>query len=140
MAQANSLNRAKTLEKRLQALLIADIGAAVWKKEDMGAPDDNDKKEEKRSSAPHLTPEAMTKQVHAMLTQHYRAWLTMKIPALGGKTPKQQSRTKDGQAQVAEMLKGVENSVRRLEHDSGVLRPLDLNWMWEELGINRATA
>ena len=87
-----------------------------------------------------MSPEEITLAMHEMMTHYYRDWITMSIPALGGKTPKQLSKTSAGRRKLAGTLKGVENSVRHLERDTRVLRPLDLGWLWEELGVDRKAA
>ncbi len=58
-----------------------------------------------------------------------------KIPALGGKTPKQAVRSKKGKEQVKDLLKSFEN---KEEHKKLNGKPsCDLSWMWDELGIQR---
>jgi SEC-C motif len=66
---------------------------------------------------------------------HCRKWLTEKIPALGGKTPRQAVRSKNGREQVKELLKSFENAE---EHNKKEGDPYyDLSWMWGELGLER---
>jgi len=69
------------------------------------------------------------------MERHCREWLTEKIPALGGKTPKQAIRSKNGREQVKELLKSFENTE---EHNKRAGKPYyNLSWMWNELGIDR---
>jgi len=69
------------------------------------------------------------------MEKHCRKWLTEKIPALGGKNPKQAVRSKKGKEQVKELLKSFENTE---EHNKKAGEPYyDLSWMWDELGIER---
>lgn len=69
------------------------------------------------------------------MERHCRKWLTEKIPALGGKTPKQAIRSRTGKEQVKELLKSFENTE---EHNKKAGKPYyDLSWMWDELGIER---
>lgn len=86
---------------------------------------------------PDISPEEQTEFLHAMLTRHYRDWLTTPVPNLGNKTPKELSATKAGREKLVESLKDLENSVRHLERQSGATSPLNLDWMWRELGIER---
>jgi hypothetical protein len=69
------------------------------------------------------------------MEKHCRKWLTEKIPALEGKTPKQATRSKKGKEQVKGLLKSFENME---EHNKKAGEPYyDLSWMWDELGIER---
>jgi len=70
-----------------------------------------------------------------LMERHWRKWLTEKIPALGGKTPKQAVRSKKGREQVRELLKSFENME---EHNRKAGKGFyDFSWMWDELGIER---
>ena len=141
VAEANSMNRAKRLEASLVKLLGSSIGGSVWKK--IETPSGKSAKEiggarkTKPLPEPDISPEEQTEIMHAMLTQHYRGWLTTPVPALGNKTPKELSKTEAGRQKLVEALKGVENSVRHLERQSGITSPLDLSWVWKELGVAR---
>jgi hypothetical protein len=79
--------------------------------------------------------EAQQELYTKFMERHCRKWLTEKIPALGGKTPRQAIRSKNGREQVKELLKSFENSE---EHNKKTGDPYyDLSWMWDELGIER---
>jgi hypothetical protein len=142
VAQANSLERAKRLESKLMTLLDSRIGRPIWEAEE--TPSGKSPKEIGRSRKskplpePDISPEEQTEILHTMLTQHYRGWLTSAIPNLGNKTPKELSKTKAGREQLVEALKGIENSVRHLERQAGVTRTLSMDWMWEDLGIEKS--
>jgi hypothetical protein len=68
------------------------------------------------TTAPATRPE-LPEDAHKMVAQyiedHYRKWLDMRIPALGGKTPREASGTADGREQLRELLKEVENGEER---------------------------
>ena len=68
------------------------------------------------------------------LDSHYRSWLDEKIPALGGKTPREAARDFEGRAQLIELLKDLENLEARRAKDTGV--GFDALWLWRELGID----
>jgi len=141
VAEANSLNRAKRLETRLVKLLGSSIGSSVWKKAETpsgkSAKEIGGARKAKPLPEPDISPEEQTEIMHAMFMQHYHGWLTTPVPALGNKTPKELSKTEAGRNKLVEALKGVENSVRHLERQSGITSPLDLGWMWKELGVAR---
>ena len=44
-----------------------------------------------------------------LLTDYYKKWCNMKIPALGNKTPRQAIKTKEGKEKLKELLKDFEN-------------------------------
>ncbi len=143
IAQGNSENRAKALEARLVSLLGDQIGAPVWRIKTMEEALDNedfDEDEDENDDGIDLSPEQRTEILHTALTDHYRGWLTSSIPMLDGKTPKQVSKTKEGREKLVDALKDIENSVRHIERQNKVTRPLDLSWMWEELGLSRDKA
>jgi hypothetical protein len=60
-----------------------------------------------------IPPEVERAIVQKAMTEHYRKWLDMPLPALGGKTPRQAVTTPEGQAQVADLLKLLENGEER---------------------------
>lgn len=68
-----------------------------------------------------------------ILDRHYRDTLDQRIPALGGKTPRQAVRSATGRVKVIAWLKHIENSSAR---DPGSpMAEYDFRWMWEELGL-----
>ena len=50
------------------------------------------------------TPELST-AVQDMLDEHYMAWLDMRLPALGGRTPREACRTASGRQKVAMLIR-----------------------------------
>jgi len=73
-----------------------------------------------------------------LMERHWRKWPTEKIPALGGRTPKQAVRSKKGREQVIELLKSFENME---EHNKKAGKGFyDFSWMWDELEIEREGA
>jgi hypothetical protein len=67
------------------------------------------------------------------LDTHYRNWLDEKIPALGGKTPREAARNFEGREQLAALLKELENREARRARDGEI--GYDARWLWRELGI-----
>jgi hypothetical protein len=69
------------------------------------------------------------------MDSHMKKWLKEKIPALGGKSPRQAKMSKTGKQQVIELLKFMENTEEKNRRDG---RPsYDIDWVWGELGIER---
>jgi hypothetical protein len=85
---------------------------------------------------PSDIPFEVQQQVYTkFMERHSREWLTERIPALGGKKPKQAIRTRKGREQVKELLKLFENTE---EHNRKAGKAYyDLSWIWDELGIER---
>jgi hypothetical protein len=96
-------------------------------------------KEKPMQKAPNEIPIEVQQQLYTtFMERHCREWLGEKIPALGGKTPKQAIRSKRGREQVEELLKSFENTE---EHNKKAGKPYyNLTWMWNELGIEREEA
>jgi len=63
------------------------------------------------------------------------AMLTMPLPALAGKSPRQAVRSRDGRRRVAQWLKYRESQDRGERAAIGAAAPGDLGWMWQALGI-----
>jgi hypothetical protein len=93
-------------------------------------------KEKPTQKPPSDIPFEVQQQLYdKFMERHCRKWLTEKIPALGGKTPKQAIRSKNGREQVKELLKSFENTE---EHNKKAGKAYyDLSWMWNELGIEK---
>ena len=93
-------------------------------------------KEKPRQKEQSDIPIEVQQQLYTTFRErHCREWLTEKIPALEGKTPKQAIRSKHGRNQVKELLKSFENLE---EHNKKAGKPYyNLSWMWDELGIKR---
>jgi hypothetical protein len=51
---------------------------------------------------------ALQEHVTELLRQHYRGWIDSSLPALGGKTPRQAMRTRDGREMVQALLVSLE--------------------------------
>jgi hypothetical protein len=96
-------------------------------------------KEKPTQKPPSDIPIEVQQQLYTtFMDRHCREWLTEKIPSLGGKTPKQASRSKNGREQVKELLKSFENME---EHNKQAGKAsYNLSWMWNELGIEREEA
>jgi hypothetical protein len=68
------------------------------------------------------------------MEQHYRRQLDEPVPMLGGASPRQAARTKNGRGKVVAWLKTLENYLSRASHDDP-MASFDFVWMWKELGV-----
>lgn len=86
-----------------------------------------------RSAKSDEVPEDVQREVVGQyLRDYYARWLDDKIPALGGKSPRKAVRTKRGRAQVAELLKDIENGLQRQVGGDAV----DVSALRNELGLD----
>lgn len=85
---------------------------------------------------PDLPPEVVEAVVGAHLEQHYRQALDEPIPMLENRTPRRAAKTKKGRVHVTEWIKDIENGESQAALQQG-RRPVDLSWLWGELGIPR---
>ena len=68
--------------------------------------------------------------------QTYANWTDEPIPALKGKTPRQAIRSKAGRRDVVELLRSYEYGERE-QAERQRRDPVDLSFLWEELGISK---
>jgi hypothetical protein len=80
-----------------------------------------------------LPPEVERELVEKVLAEHYRKWLDMPLPALEGKTPREAVKTAKGRAQVADLLKMLENGEEYRRRDG--LASYDVSKLKKELGV-----
>ena len=80
-----------------------------------------------------VPPEVEREVVQKWLTEHYRKWLDMPLPALDGKTPREAVATSKGRAQVVDLLKLLENGEEHKRRDG--LAWYDVSKLKAELGV-----
>lgn len=83
--------------------------------------------------ADEIPPEIARQIVRGHMDRHYRETLDAPIPALGGKSPNQAVRSKEGRVKVVEWLKKLENNSAM--HQNEAIEEYDFGWMWAELGL-----
>jgi hypothetical protein len=88
-----------------------------------------------RSSTDDIPKEAQTAIVEQVYRQTYANWADEPIPALKNKTPRQAIRSKAGRRDVVELLRSYQHGEREQSEAQG-RKPVDLGFMWEELGIS----
>jgi hypothetical protein len=81
-----------------------------------------------------ISPEEERRIVHQTLTDHYRRILDEPIPMLGGQSPRNAARRRNGRAKVVEWLKTLENS-SALHGADDPMAGYDFAWLWQELGL-----
>lgn len=133
--ECNSKNR---LERGKKLIIKGASGSLVHKMDSFQDPMQALKSHEGKPETKdeNKIPMEIQQQIYTQFMQkHSEKWLREKIPALGGKTPLQAIKTKEGRKRVVELLKTFENSE---EHNKKEGRPFyDLSWMWERLGLER---
>jgi hypothetical protein len=112
-AEVNSAARAKALRSEITARLgdharfqadeIRDVDSMLNEAQAGGF--------HKKNSADHddlMQHPEVKEQIAAMISKHWESWVNQKIPALGGKTPKQAIKSKDGREAVEALLQDAE--------------------------------
>ena len=123
------LEKARAFVEPLLAGLIGEPEVAIKSVEDAMA-ENRDAPAPPRRSVPKRVEREVAQR---FLDTHYRNWLDEKIPALGGKTPREAVRDFEGREQLVALLKELENREARRAKDTGV--GYDALWLWRELGI-----
>jgi hypothetical protein len=128
----NSRRRLENTRAFIELLLSGLIGeaeVAIKSVEDAMA-----EKWDTPASPRHAVPKRVEREVtQRYLDSHYREWLDERIPALGGKTPREAARDFEGREQLVALLKELENRGARHAKDTGV--GYNALWLWRELGI-----
>ena len=84
---------------------------------------------------PELIPPAEAARVLAEFKdRHYRGWVDVPLPALGGRTPRHAARLKTVRPRLIDLLKELEN--HEVRTDTSESPAYDFGWMWRELGLN----
>jgi hypothetical protein len=92
-----------------------------------------------RVSAPAMRPGALvppaeaTRVLAEFKDRHYRAWLDVSLPALGGRTPRHATRLKTLRPRLIDLLKEMESHEARASKAESPA--YDFGWMWRELGL-----
>jgi len=85
---------------------------------------------------PDLPPDVLAEIIEKAIRQSYANWPDERIPALGGKTPRQAIRTAAGLERVKGLLRGYEAS-ETLQAKREGRRAISYAFLWEALGIAR---
>ena len=128
--EVNSDKRAKTIKKEIEKRLgprakyktteIRCLESMIGESQQKGLPD---------ADTPHGQDDLMKlpevqQQMRAILQGHWQNWIDERIPALGGKTPRQAVKTIDGKESVeallldAERSRGDNDPMQPIEHEA----------------------
>ena len=77
----------------------------------------SEKPRESRPAKKEIPPEVEMRLVTEALERHYARWLDVALPALGGKTPRQATKTDAGRRKLAMLLRDLENAEERKRKD-----------------------
>lgn len=83
-----------------------------------------------------IPPDLETRLIEKLYRQQYAGMADRSIPALGDKTPRQALREPGGERRVRLWLEGFERTERRMAEDHG-REPIDLGFLWQEIGLAR---
>lgn len=86
----------------------------------------------------NTTPDEIPAELQEHLTleylaRHYRQWLDDRIPALGGRTPREAAKDPSSRPKVRELLRGLEGIYQRALRENAPA--YDPSWMWAELEL-----
>jgi hypothetical protein len=135
----NSNERAERGKEMLASLLSGLVGApltAIRSPEQLLAESRSRRDEDEPAPAGErsISAEEAEQLIRDYKDRHYRDCLDQPIPALGGKSPIQCARSKQGRYKVIEWLKLLENHELREAAAKGAT-PYDFTWLWEELKL-----
>jgi hypothetical protein len=133
----NSVEREHRVRPRIEAALgtlvrevrreETDVVEELRRRRDSGAdPED--------SGAPLERPAELEALERDALERHYRDWPDARLPALDDLTPRQAAALPRMRPRLVRLLKTIES--HEVARGAGG-RPLDLSWLWSELGLRR---
>lgn len=91
-------------------------------------------KEMRRASLEQFTPKDLRAIVEHMYAEQYADWADKALPALGGKTPREACKTREGQERVRGILSLYVRNEERLASNDG-RRPVSLSFLWKQVGL-----
>jgi hypothetical protein len=143
--RTNSEGRAARGRALLETLLAGLLGTAAvshrdmvaeaWAQHGEGAGDEPSERE----TAPDIPVDVKARLLSEFKDRHYRAWLDMAMPRLGGKTPRQAAHSTADRDALVRLLKDLENNELRLARDER-MPAYDAGWIWRELGLRSDAA
>ena len=132
VALVNSTERAVEIIDRLHDLLGDRIGEPDVSVDALEPWRDDEAPEDGADDLSAIGVDEAERVVHAALTEHYRATLDMKLPALGGVSPRTAAKSEAGRVQVEVWLRSLEEGATR---SGGPIATYDFTWLWEVLGL-----
>lgn len=124
--------------RRGMEFLRAQMGELIRLKEEKRVPLEKmlERSKEKPREPMEIPKEEQEKVLTPILRRHYEKWPTTRLPVLGGRTPRQAVRSKEGRQVVARLLKDFEMHAERLRL-KGEPSP-EISFLWLELGLDPA--
>jgi hypothetical protein len=133
----NSVEREHRVRPRIEAALgtlvrevrreETDVVEELRRRRDSG-------EEPEDSGAPLERPAELEALERDALERHYRDWPDARLPALDDLTPRQAAALPRMRPRLVRLLKTIES--HEVARGAGG-RPLDLSWLWSELGLRR---
>lgn len=133
--EANSRKRLEKGKKLIKDLLgiaaihredtVEDIKEYIERNKDLSA-----------DKEPEPIPPELKEIERTMLIKYYREWVDKPVPILGGRTPREASKTPEGKKQLREMLKEFEQTTKSMAEKKGY-DPVDFNEIRKMLNLDK---
>ena len=135
--ETNSAGRGERGRRRLEALAGDAIRHRATTHEDVTQPLQDHARTGQAAKMPEPLPRDQVEELAlGMYARHYRSWLDLPVPMLGGRTPRVAAKDVAGRAKVIELVRGLEGQYQKaLKADQPAYDP---SWMWAELGLHEA--
>jgi hypothetical protein len=113
IAEVNSANRAETLRREIDSRLGRMAHFKVDEIQDVKSmlSEPDERRHGKKRSAEHdelMQKPEVREHLSEIIGRHWDGWIDQKIPALGGKTPREAVKSSDGREAVEALLKDAE--------------------------------
>jgi hypothetical protein len=109
--ESNSITRADELRRRIEEACAGLVRRRAREHSDPLALAERSLPSQPETELPR---EEQQRLVQDLKERHYADWPDQRLPALGGKTPREAARTRRGRAQVDLLLRQFEHSENRL--------------------------
>lgn len=137
-ASVNSENRATKLDREIRKRLgnrVKHLSTEIKPLDEMlekaGGPSLEEEEEEEKQAL--LNSPEIQEYLDQTLHDHWKSWLDMTIPALGGMTPRQAIQTAAGREMVKALLDDIEDTEKRGQGNLKQQKYID--WVRKELGL-----
>jgi hypothetical protein len=127
-----SRERLERGEKRLEQLIGGFIRHRADEFEDINVGMERVGRQKGREERPAPDEKARA-MIASMMRQHLSTWPDQRLPALGGKTPREAVATKEGREKVLDLIKDFENMEARKKKEGDVAT--DVSFLRKELDL-----
>ena len=136
VGKVNSRKRAdrlvKEISKRLKGSAVLKSTARKSLEEAKRESPREDIAASRRESEELMRQPEVRSQITAMMEKHWKVWPDESLPALGGKTPRQAAKTREGRERLEALLFSFE---RRNDHPQADILTPDIQKLRSELGL-----